>query len=134
MVNSLYSFIDVEAQTASPSTLRDIVKGVLRADSGACYAEMESYLMPPGVSGSRSFDQAYAVKVLLKHDANLEGQIATKMVDTPTLNHRALWDILQNVLRSSGFRMKHGRLVGLLEHKKDPAQEDNDSAGQPDID
>lgn len=131
MVHSLYSFIEVEAKKASPSTLRDIVKGVLRADDGACYSEMESYLMPPGVSGSRSFDQAYAVKVLMKYDAKNEGQIATKMADTPTLNHRALWDILQNVLRSSGFKMRHGRLVGLLEHQKD---EDENGGGQPDID
>lgn len=131
MVHSLYSFIEVEAKTASPSTLRDIVKGVLRADEGACYADMEAYLMPPGVSGSRSFDQAYAVKVLMKHDALQKGQIATKMADTPTLNHRALWDILQNVLRQSGFKMRHGRLIGLLEHKKD---DEDENGGQPDID
>ena len=130
MVNSLYSFTEVEAKTASPSTLREIVKSVLRADDGVCYSEMEAYLMPPGVSGSRAFDQAYAVKVLMSHDAEQKGQIATKMADTPTLNHRALWDILQNVLRSSGFKMKHGRLVGILEHKKD----ENDDDGQPDID
>ena len=132
MSHSLYSFIDVEAKTASPSTLRDIVKGVLRADDGACYSAMELYLMPPGISGSRSFDQAYAVKVLMVHDGKQEGQIATKMADTPTLNHRALWDILQNVLRSSGFKMRHGRLVGLLEHKK--PEEDENGGGQPDID
>ena len=131
MVHSLYSFIEVEAKKASPSTLREIVKGVLRADDGACYSDMESYLMPPGVSGSRSFDQAYAVKVLMAHDAENKGQIATKMADTPTLNHRALWDILQNVLRSSGFKMRHGRLIGLLEHKK---PEEDENGGQPDID
>jgi len=132
MVHSLYSFTEVEAKTASPSTLREIVKSVLRADDGACYSEMETYLMPPGVSGSRSFDQAYAVKVLMTHDGIQKGQIATRMADTPTLNHRALWDILQNVLRASGFRMKHGRLIGILEHKKSDDEDEN--GGQPDID
>jgi hypothetical protein len=132
MVHSLYSFIEVEAKKASPSTLREIVKGVLRADDGACYSDMEPFLMPPGTSGSRSFDQAYAVDVLLAHDARQKGQIAIKMVDTQTLNRRALWDILQNVLRSSGFKMRHGRLVGLLEHKK--SEEDENGGGQPDID
>ena len=131
MTQSLYSFIEVEAKTASPSTLRQIVNSVLRADDGACYSEMETYLMPPGVSGSRSFDQAYAVKVLMAHDGKQDGQIATKMVDTPTLNHRAVWDILQNVLRSAGFKMRHGRLIGILEHKKD---EEENGGGQPDID
>ncbi len=132
MTNSLYSFTEVEAKKASPSTLRDIIKGVLRAKDGVCYSEMEPYLMPPGVRGSRSFDQHSAVMVLMAHDAENKGQIATKMSDTPTLNHRALWDILQGVLRSTGFKMRHGRLIGLLEHQK-PEEEEN-GGGQPDID
>lgn len=131
MVHSLYKFHEVEAKTASPSTLRQIVRGILGANDGACYSEMEAYLMPPGVSGSRYFDQAYAVKVLMSHDAELNGQIAARMADTPTLNHRAIWDILQAVLRATGFKMRHGRLIGLLEHKK---AEDGNGSGQPDID
>ena len=130
MVNSLYSFVDVEAKNPSTLTLRDIVKNVLRADSGSCYAEMEPYLMAPGISGSRSFDQAYAVQVLLDHDRNGDGEIAKILVNTPTLKHRSLWDVLQVVLRSTGFKMRHGRLVGLLEHKA----EEKDDDGQPDID
>ena len=130
MVNSLYSFVDVEAKNPSNLTIRDIVKNVLRSDNGACYAEMEPFLMAPGVSGSRSFDQAYAVRILLDYDRDGDGEIAKVLVSTPTLKHRNLWDILQHVLRSTGFKMKHGRLIGLLEHKP----EDKEDDGQPDID
>ena len=132
MVNSLYSFADVEANNPPQHTIRDTVAGILRADGGACYAEMEAYLLPPGVSGSKFFDQAYAVKVLLKHDREGEGQIAKIMVNTPTLKHRTLWDVLQQVLRTAGFKMRHGRLAGLIENRPDSDEQEDD--GQPDID
>lgn len=130
MVNSLYNFADVEANNPPAQSIRDTVAAVLRADGGACYAEMEAYLLPPGVSGSKFFDQAYAVSVLMAHDRDGDGQIAKIMANTPTLKHRTLWDILQSVLRGAGFKMKHGRLAGLLENRTDEREDD----GQPDID
>ena len=131
MINSLYSFGDVEANNPPKNSVRDIVANVLRADGGACYSEMEAYLLPPGVSGSKFFDQAYAVSVLLKHDRDGEGQIAKVMVNTPTLKHRTLWDVLQQVLRTAGFKMSHGRLAGLIENRSDETEKADD--GQPDI-
>ena len=140
----MYNFADVEAKIASPITIREIVKNVLRTDDGACYSEIEAYLMPPGRTGSRQFDQAHAVMRLLEHDDMATpddqlGAIAKIMKATPTLRERALWDILQSVLRSSGFKMRHGRLTGLLEHKVDPktgevVSSNGDEDGQPDID
>lgn len=132
MVNSMYNFADVEAKLASPATIKELVKNVLRANDGACYAEIEKFLMPPGKTGSRAFDQAHSVITLLKHDAEHESAIATVMAATPTLNERILWDILQSVLRGVGFKMQHGRLTGLLEHK--PKKDGDDNSGQPDID
>lgn len=133
MAKSLYVFAEVEAKTASPQTLNMIVRDVLRADDGICYAEMERYLRPPGVSGSRQFDQAYAVDVLMKHDATTGGRIASA-VESTGLTRRELWDRLVSVLRSVGFRIQHGRLTGLrLEDKRKNGEEDDDS-GQPDID
>ncbi len=132
MVNSLYSFADVEANNPPKSTVSDSVVNVLRGQDGACYAEMEPYLLAPGVSGSRFFDQAYAVDVLLRHDREGDGMIAKIMVNTPTLKRRTLWDVLQKVLRTTGFKMRHGRLVGLLEHRPDEEPKEDD--GQPDID
>lgn len=134
MVNSMYNFADVEAKLASPLTINGLVKNVLRANDGVCYAEIETFLMPPGKTGSRSFDQANAVLCLLVHDKELESSIATFMAATPTLNQRLLWDILQRVLRQAGFKMQHGRLTGLLDHKPAKKDDNGDEAGQPDID
>jgi hypothetical protein len=131
MVNSLYSFTDVESNNPPKQSIRDSVASVLRADNGACYAAMEVYLLPPGDSGSKSFDQAYAVNVLMQYDRDGEGQIAKIMANTPTLKHRTLWDILQSVLRGAGFKMRHGRLAGLLENR--PNEEEKGDDGQPDI-
>jgi hypothetical protein len=130
MSHSLYSFAEVEAKKASPTTIRELVKNILR-NSPACYEEMEPWLMPPGKSGSKAFDQAEVVRILLEHDKESGGQIASAMVATPSLTRRALWDVLQSVLRVAGFRMKHGRLIGLLEDMSQ--HEENGDQGQPDI-
>jgi hypothetical protein len=132
MVNSLYNFGDVEANNPPKQHIRDMVAAVLRADNGACYADMEAYLLPPGVTGSKSFDQAFSVRVLLDHDKDTGGHIASAMAATPTLKHRTLWDTLQTVLRNSGFKMRHGRLAGLLENRQ--TETENGDDGQPDLD
>ena len=129
----LFSFSEVEAKKASPITINQIIKDVLRASNDACYSEMEQWLLPPGVSGSRSFDQAYAVEVVLKHDSSNGGRIASIM-ESHGLSRRLLWDRIQSVLRSVGFKFSHGRLVGLIEDMRDRKDSDNDDMGQPDID
>lgn len=130
---SLYNFVDVEAKLAQPSTIRDLVRNVLRHNNGACYAEIEPLLMPPGKTGSRSFDQHMAVIILLRFDAEYEQHIKGFQDSKPSMNHRALWEVLQSVLRNSGFKMQHGRLTGLLDHKPNDKSENNET-GQPDID
>lgn len=129
---ALFSFSEVEAKKASPTTINQIIKDVMRASNDACYSEMERWLLPPGVSGSRSFDQAYAVEVVLKHDAQNGGRIAVIM-ESQGLSRRLLWDRIQSVLRSVGFKFSHGRLVGVLEDMRDRKDSENDDMGQPDV-
>jgi hypothetical protein len=133
MAKALYRFSDVEAKKAAPATVIDAVRGVLSAAEDACYCEIERFLLPPGVSGSRTFDQAYAVDALLKHDALHGGRIATIMESTG-MSRRLLWDRLQGVLRRAGFQMSHGRLTGLLEDFSEQKKNGKDEPGQPDID
>jgi hypothetical protein len=116
MSKSLFKFSDVEAKKASPATTREIIRSILKANDDACADEIERFLMPPGMSGSREYDHAYAVGVLLKHDAKNNGALATLMESTG-LSRRMLWDWLVRVYVSAGFQFKHGRLVGLLEDK-----------------
>jgi hypothetical protein len=129
MATSLFKFSEVEAKRASPATLNAIIKDVLRANNDACYIDLERFLLPPGVSGSKTFDQAYAVERLLEHDVKNGKRLATAMKDQG-LSHRLIWDRLYAVLRAVGFQMKHGRLVGLLE---DQTVKNDDEIGQPDI-
>jgi hypothetical protein len=117
MSKSLFKFSDVEAKKASPATTREIIRSILKANDDACATELERFMMSPGVAGSREYDHAYAVGVLLAHDADHGGALARMMADTPALSRRMLWDWLVRVYVSAGFQFKHGRMVGLLEDK-----------------
>jgi hypothetical protein len=123
MGNSLYKFSDVESKSASPATLRQIIKDVLRADDDACATEIERFLLPPGIAGSREYDHCLSVETLLKHDA-LHGKRLLKAMDGTRLSRRMLWDEVVKVYRNVGFRFKHGRMIGVLEDK---SNENNDT-------
>ena len=129
-MKSLFKFSDVEAKKATPQTLRQIVKDVIQADDDACWAEMEPFLIPPGRSGSREYDHAYAVGVLLKHDAQHGGRIATVMEATG-MPRRMIWDEVVKVCRQVGFRFHNGRLIGLLEDKSN--ENGGNDAGSDDV-
>jgi hypothetical protein len=89
-----------------PKKLRDSLVEVCLLDG--VWDEMEKYLVPPGVEGSKAFDQIQSVNVLRKHDK--KGYLAK-------YNGRMLWIELSKALPYIGFRMQHGRVVGVLEHK-----------------
>ena len=129
MANSLFKFSEVEAKQARPQTLRDAIKIVIRADDDACWGEMEKFLIPPGRSGSREYDHAYAVDVLLRHDEMHGGRIAMIM-DSTGMPRRMLWDEVVKVCRQVGFRFHNGRLIGLLEDK---SNENGNAAGSDDV-
>lgn len=129
-MNSLFKFSDVEAKKASPQTLRQIIKDVIQANDDACWTDMEPYLIPPGRSGSREYDHAYAVGVLLKHDAMHGGRIATVMESTG-MPRRMMWDEVVKVCRQVGFRFHNGRLIGLLEDKSH--ENGGNDAGSDDV-
>jgi len=127
---SVFDIVEVAAKTAKPTVIRSAIRTLLLANGGAAYKVIEGPLMPPGKTGSRSFDQMLAIVLLLEADADHDGTINTIMKETE-LSHRMLWDHLYAVLRLIGFKMSHGRLVGLLEDK---SKQNGDDQGQPDID
>jgi len=116
-MSALFNFDDVLAKNATSATKVDMVIGVLKSAERACYEEMEPRLMPPGIAGSRFFDQSVAVQILLKHDKEHKGSLHVLMHENH-LSERMLWELLSKALRKVGFKMKSGRLVGLLEHKE----------------
>lgn len=122
MGTSLWNFNEVEAQRASSATLLDMIADVLRHDDGQCYEAMEQFLLDPGVSGNRQFDQCRAVEMLIKYDSKHEGRLDLYMKDHPTFRHKHLWDKLVIVLRRAGFIFEHGRLTGVRELEDQPAK------------
>ena len=117
----MYDFNEVVNSNPRPLTIRERIKAVLGADHGACYDAMEGMLMG-NYSGSLQFDKAYAVDVLLEHDANHGNHVAQCMITEPQQNRRQIWNHLSAVLKQSGFEFKGGALVGTrLEHQ--PAEE-----------
>jgi hypothetical protein len=114
----LYKFSDVEAQRPTTANLRELVRSVMKADNDTCATAMERFMLPPGPSGSREYDHAYAVDVLLQHDAKHGGYIASLMVSTG-LSRRMIFDEIIKVYRKAGFKVSHGRIVGLLEDHSD---------------
>lgn len=129
-MGSLFNFTDVLAKNATTKNIQDAINDVLKSDDNACYNEMEPRLLPPGIAGSRFYDQAAAVAILLSHDKVHGGIIHTMMVEK-RLNERMLWDLMYKALRKAGFKMKSGRLIGLLEDKSD--QNGEEAQGVPDI-
>lgn len=133
----IFNIKEVAAKTARPTNILAAVREVLLHEDAegvtACYDIIEARLVPPGKAGSRSFDQADAIADLLKYDRELSGTINTIMASTG-MTKRLLWDYLYKVLRQMGFKMAHGRLVGVLEDKSKQQTTDDDEQGQPDVD
>ena len=129
-MGSLFNFSDVLAKNASSSTILEELIKVLHADDNACYEEMEPRLMPPGVAGSRFYDQHAAVMIMLAHD-KLHGGMIHIMMTEQRLSERMLWDYMYKALKKAGFKMKSGRLIGLLEDKSD--QNGDDVQGASDV-
>ena len=129
-MSALFNFDDVLAKNASTASAVDMVIDVLGTNERACYEEMEPRLVSPGIAGSRFFDQAVAVQILLKHDKEHKKTLHVLMHEQ-NLRERMLWELLSKALKKAGFKMKSGRLVGLLEDKSN--ENGDDVAGTPDV-
>lgn len=125
MVNSLYRFSEVEAKTAKPSTVYGIIKDLLKADDDACWVEMETYLRGAANTGSSQFDHAYSVNILLDHDKMHGGHLHVVMTETQ-LSKREIWDRLNRVVVSGGFKFQNGKLIGL--HLEDNSADGTEAA------
>lgn len=131
-MSAMFPIKEVIAKNPPQRTVRQVVADILLHNDGACYELMEPFLMPPGNTGSRAFDQAKAVFIMVDYDDKNDRNLISMMQSTPRLNERALWDILVQVLRGFGYRIQHGRITGLLEG---PKKGDNGrEEGEPDVD
>ena len=103
-----------ELAVGTPSSLRAEVRAALRNDD--FYSSVSGYFSPPGMTGSKAYDQGIAVQKLLDWDAAKNGG----KINAYKASHRELWVHIYAVL-STVFQTSHGRVIGLLEVKpKDP--------------
>lgn len=105
-----------ELAVGKPSSLRNEVREALHND--ALYLKLADYFSPPGVTGSKAYDQGVAVQKMLDWDVEKNGGKITAY----KASHRELWVHIYAVL-GGAFQVSHGRIVGLLEVKPaDPEQ------------
>jgi hypothetical protein len=121
---SQFDIKQVFSNEPRPKKLRDMIVELCLSDN--VWEEMEKYLLPPGIEGSKQFDHAQTVNVLRKYDFN--GYLEN-------YNGRAIWIELSKALPYIGFKMQHGRVTGLLDHKpkEDDIAEEPLSPSDPDI-
>lgn len=114
-----FSFKNVESSRAKPAVVSEAVRQVLRDDD--FWATIEPYLLPPGICGSKNYDQANVVRDLLEWDeANNNGTIAGF-----GLSDRHLWGVIYRELPKAGFLTSHGRIIGLLEDRSETDDNNN---------
>jgi len=117
------NFGNALASKASPVVVGELVRIAL--GNQELWASIEPFALPPGVCGSKAFDQANIVRTIKEWDANNGGKI-----NALDMSDRILWDYIYREM-SKVFKTSHGRVLGLLENK---SQENNDAnANSPDI-
>jgi hypothetical protein len=119
----LSSFKEAEAKTASPKPLRDAIRAAYR--DHVLWAKTLPYLTPPGICGSKSYDQAYVVRDLLEWDAK-HGEYITMYCHENRISPRMLWNYCYEIF-GRVFRTSHGRVVGILEAGEKPGSGGEDS-------
>jgi len=113
MGNSLYRFSEVQAKKATPATVQESIRKLLADNDDACYVEMERYLRGNANTGSRAFDHAHCVNILLQHD-KMDGGMLHVAMQEKGLSEMEIWERLTRVLRTAGFKMHNGKLTGTI--------------------
>jgi len=104
-----YDYAKAEASLAKPAVVRDEINRALKAPG--VWTTIEPYVKPPGVTGSKYYDQANAVIAILEWDEEEnDGVIASFGLDD-----RAIWKYMYKLF-ATVFQVSQGRVMGLLEY------------------
>jgi hypothetical protein len=124
-MNTKFNYAAIRANQPQPSAnIRQAVQWVIDLDG--TYAACEPSLLPPGTTGSTQFDHCI-VALNIKNAAKAHIAEAEKLDRSPNpnalivagLSEVLIWKYAQIVLRQSGFDIRRGRIVGLLEDRSD---------------
>lgn len=104
------NFGNALASVASPKVIADVLRDLLSNQD--LWGKVEPFVLPPGVCGSKSFDQANIVREIKDYDAKKGNRVAAF-----GLSDRILWNYIYRELQKV-FQCSHGRVLGLLEDKR----------------
>jgi hypothetical protein len=125
VTNTKFNYAAIRANQPHPSAnIRQAVQWVMDLDG--TYAACEPSLLPPGTTGSTQFDHC-VVALSIKESAKAHIVEAEEGGRAPNpnalivvgLTEVMIWKYAQIVLRQSGFDIRRGRIVGLLEDRSE---------------
>lgn len=113
-----------ELAIGKPSTLRNEVREALHNDD--LYKSLAPYFSPPGLTGSKAYDQGVSMQKLLDWDKTKNDE----KIGAYKATHRELWVHVYAIL-GGAFEVYHGRIIGLLEMKpKNPEEAEANAAAE----
>jgi hypothetical protein len=99
------------------ANLKPMIRSVLLADDGRCWAEMEEFVVGKNITGSKQFDQHRAVLILLHHDTKHGSHVAGFLEDNKTASHKYVWLQMVQVL-GAWLHIHRGVVTGLRIEQK----------------
>jgi hypothetical protein len=112
------NFGNALASVASPKVISEVLRDLLAHQE--LWTKIEPFSLPPGVCGSKAFDQANIVREIKDYDSKKGNRVAAF-----GLSDRVLWNYVYRELQKV-FTCSHGRVLGLLEYKR-PTEENPDA-------
>jgi hypothetical protein len=101
------SFNEAESRRGNHDSIRQTIRMALRDDK--LFRTVQAYLVPKGICGRKSFDQALAVQAIIDWDLKNGKKIADFKLD-----HARLWNFTYQVI-GQVMLTSRGRLLGYQE-------------------
>lgn len=96
-----------------PKDVKQMIKDVLFHNNEEAWKLMKRFILAPGINGNRHYDHCKALDHFLKKDRDDLGGKVTEWIDANGLRLPALWNMVARILRSMGWDLKNGYIVGI---------------------
>lgn len=103
---------ELMALKGDPKDVQQMIKAVLLHNEEEVWQAMKRFIQAPGINGNPHYDHCKALDHFLKKDRELGGHIS-EWIDTNGLRAPALWNMIARILRSMGWDLKNGYIVGI---------------------
>ena len=126
---------DVDSMTCSalaalkgdPVSLKANIREVILHNNEEAFKKMRPRIFAPGIDGNPHFDHKGALDPFYEKDAELGGKVALFMRENG-MKGPYLWTAIARVLRSMGWDMKNGYIVGIAQAIEDKRRNQSEVA------